>query len=74
MAKRNGLLGLTPTEERFMPQRQLDREIESLERDYENGFISINELNRSIRELERDYAEAARERAQEAYENELDRW
>lgn len=57
---------------------QIEREEEDLYRQFDEGWIDREELNRLIRELHRDYAEAAmgraEEAAEEAYLNELERW
>ena len=53
---------------------QWDREEESLERAYEEGRIDMEEFNEAMRDLQRDRRYAAHEAAQEAYDNELDRW
>ena len=55
-------------------RNQFDREMESIERDFENGDMTEKEYRDSIREMERDYREAARESAQEAYYAEYERW
>lgn len=51
-----------------------DRERENLENMYERGEMNREEFNRAIRDLERDAYDEARERAQEAYDKEIDRW
>lgn len=53
---------------------QFDTEVESLETDLANGDITLKEYSSSLRELEKDYSGAAQEAAQEAYDNEMDRW
>ncbi len=53
---------------------QFDLEMESLEEQHENGDITSKEYSRLIQEVERDYRDAARESAQDAYDEELDRW
>lgn len=54
--------------------RQLEREEESLERELDEGNISVAEYNREIEELHRDYRAAAEEASRQAYENEMERW
>ena len=51
-----------------------ENEVESLENDYNLGFISLEELNKGMRELERDYIYEAEEAAQEAYDTEMEQW
>ncbi len=53
---------------------QFDFEMEALEDQLESGDITPTEYGRLSRELERDYRDVARESAQDAYDNELDRW
>ena len=53
---------------------QFDREVEALEGDLEEGRISQKEFNREMRLLQTDYREAAREEAQRAYDDEMNRW
>jgi hypothetical protein len=50
---------------------QMDRQIERLERDLENGDISQADFNYEVREIERDARAFAEEEAQRAYENTL---
>jgi hypothetical protein len=53
---------------------QLEREEQALEDDYNSGAISLKELNRETRDLHASYREQAQESAQNAYDEELDRW
>lgn len=53
---------------------QMEREEEDIQRRYQNGEISNAEMWDELRELQRDYAAAAREAAQNAYDDELERW
>jgi len=53
---------------------QYDREEAALIRDFEEGRITRKELNKALWDLERDYREAARESAQRAYDQEMERW
>jgi len=57
---------------------QFDREMEALDRDYENGSMTRAEHNKAVQDLEREYREQARgaaeERAREAYDDEMGRW
>jgi len=53
---------------------QFDRELQNLEDDLENGNVSSKEFRKEMRELERDYREFARESAQDAYDEEMNRW
>lgn len=55
-------------------QSQFEREEEDIHRRYADGEITLAELRAEIRELQRDYTGAARESAQNAYDDELDRW
>ena len=50
-----------------------DRAEQEISEQCGNGEISIEEYNRLMKDLQRDYLEEARESAQRAYENELDR-
>ena len=50
-----------------------DRAEQEISEQCGNGEISIGEYNKAMRDLQRDYLEEAREAAQRAYENELDR-
>ena len=51
-----------------------DREEQIIIEQHENGEIDTREYNRLMRGLARDYAEAARESAQRAYDDEMGRW
>ena len=53
---------------------QFDFEMEALEEQLEGGEITSKEYGKLSRELERDYRDAARESAQDAYDNELEQW
>jgi hypothetical protein len=53
---------------------QFDREEDALARDLERGDISQKEYNAAMRELQCDYRLAARESAQNAYDQEVERW
>ncbi len=50
---------------------RLEREIEAIEDDY---TLSQAEKNEAINELTQDYRRSAEQSAQDAYDNELDRW
>ncbi len=54
--------------------RQMEREVEQLERDLADGHISQAKFNKEMREMERDYRAAAEESARDAYDREMDRW
>jgi len=54
-----------------MKRDRIDREIESIENE---DSLTNEEKAREIRELERDYERAARDAAQEEYDNEYSRW
>jgi len=54
--------------------RQMEREEQDIEARYEAGEISLKECQRELNELYRDYRAAAEERAQEAYDAEMERW
>ena len=53
---------------------QFDREQDQLEQELENGTITQKEFNHEMLELQRDYQGAAEEAAQDAYDNEMNRW
>lgn len=53
---------------------QYDREEEALWRDYEAGRITRKEYDKEMRLLQENYREAARESAQRAYDDEMERW
>lgn len=57
---------------------QFDREMEALDRDYNEGRLTRAEHNKAVRDLERAYAEEARgaaeDAAQRAYDDELGSW
>lgn len=57
-----------------MSWNQFDREEEAIEAAYSRGDIDMKERNRQLRELHRDYRAAAQESAQDAYDQELERW
>ena len=51
-----------------------DRELRRLDDQLEEGSISRDEYDESVRQIERDYREAAREAAENAYQEEINRW
>lgn len=55
-------------------QSQIEREENQLQRDYDAGLISREQLNKGMRELQREYRDAAHEAAQDAHDQELQRW
>lgn len=55
-------------------QAQYEREEEAIIEAANRGEISHAEATKEIKELWRDYLEAARESADNAYRNELERW
>ena len=55
-------------------QSQYEREEQAIAAAEARGEISHAEAMKQIRELWRDYRAAAQESAQEAYEQELERW
>ena len=55
-------------------QTQLEREQDILAGELENGYIDKDEYTQQMNELERDYRDAAHEAADQAREEELDRW
>lgn len=57
-----------------MPSRQLQNEQECLDRDLANGAIDIKEYNQQLGDLEADYRDAARDAADKAYDQEMERW
>lgn len=56
------------------PRDWLDREEASLERDLDSGLINADEHSRQVIALQREYREMAREAAEEAHANELNRY
>jgi hypothetical protein len=55
-------------------ESQYEREERDIQEQHACGEISAEECNRLLRELWRDYHAAAQESAQEAYDNEMERW
>lgn len=55
-------------------ESQFEREEDDIQERYARGEITNTEMWAEIRELQRDYAAAAREAAQNAYDDELGRW
>ena len=53
---------------------QYDREEQAICEAEERGEITREEAQKQLMELARDYRDAAHERAQQAYEQELERW
>ncbi len=53
---------------------QYEKEVQELEEQGEQGEISRKELMKALKELRRDYSAAAQEAAQQARDDELDRW
>jgi len=53
---------------------QFGREEQELCDAYNRGDISLAEYNKAMQELQRDYRDAAREAAEEAYRQEMERW
>ena len=51
-----------------------EREDRYLEEQYDRGEISSREFTRQVNELWRDYWDAARESAERACEEEMNRW
>ncbi len=52
----------------------LEQEIETLNDNLNQGKISIKEYNKEVQDLERSYRFAAEESAQNAYDEEMERW
>jgi hypothetical protein len=52
----------------------LDREEELLAKAYENGELTLEEYNKELQDMRREYRWLAEEAAQEAYDNEMQRW
>jgi hypothetical protein len=52
---------------------QFEREEELLSNQLSNGAISLREYNEEMRDMQRSYRDQARESAQEAYDNEMER-
>ena len=55
-------------------ESQYEREERDIQEQHACGEISAEVCNRLIQELWRDYRAAAQEAAQEAYEEEIERW
>ena len=53
---------------------QYEREEDDIQERYARGEISNAEMWAELKELQRDYRGAALEAAQEAYEQEMERW
>jgi hypothetical protein len=53
---------------------QVERDEDSIQRDYEEGLISSAEAARYMRELHRDIAEQEREEAEQRHRDYEDRW
>ncbi len=53
---------------------QIDREIEQLERDYEEGLISQKEFYRQVRDIEGDVRAFAEQEAERAYQDTMDNY
>lgn len=53
---------------------QFDREIERLENELACGEITQREYIKQMNKLERDYRAEAEEAAQQAYDDEINRW
>ena len=53
---------------------QFDREVERLEKDLDEGLISIAEFNQQMREIRYAHQAYAEERAQEAYNDIIDNY
>jgi hypothetical protein len=51
-----------------------EREEDAITEAYNNGDISLDEHNRQLHELQRMYQVEAEEAAQNAYNQELERW
>ncbi len=60
--------------QRMSIERQIEKEEEHLFEALINGEMSQEEYNSETRELHRSYRAAAEEAAQQAYNNELERW
>ena len=55
-------------------QTWYEREEDNLVEQYNSGMITQAEYNKQMRELQREYAAQAREAAEDAYDNEMQRW
>ena len=53
---------------------QFDSEEQEIERQYNDGEMSLKEYNKEMRELQREYRAYAEEAAQEAHDREMERW
>lgn len=58
----------------WQTEKQMEREEDALCEALNRGEMTREQYNKELRELHRDYAAAARDAAQNAYDNELDRW
>ena len=52
----------------------LEREEELLNNELDNGEITLAEYNKQMQEIQRDYHAAACEAADNAYQEEMERW
>lgn len=53
---------------------QMEREEDAIHDAFDRGQITHAEMQSELRELQRDYQSLAREAAQDAYEDEMERW
>ena len=58
----------------WQAERAAEREIESLDRDFENGFLTADEHRKAVREVERDMRGAYEEDMADAQERVRDEW
>lgn len=57
-----------------MRTSEFEREEDQLHEDLRAGLITEAEFRKQLRELQQDYRFAAQEAAQDAYDNEMERW
>jgi hypothetical protein len=53
--------------------KQFEIDLESLEQDLSNGFMSVREFNEEVRDMERSYRDELKNSADEAYDREMGR-
>ncbi len=56
------------------PELGLELELQDLEDQYSNGGLTLKQYNAAMHEIERGYYDEAQESAEQAYQDEFDRW
>lgn len=56
------------------PNQWLERQERELQEQFDAGKIDRSKFDLEMRDIHREYREMAREAAQNAYDDELDRW